>query len=77
MGDITQLRETPPLNDLAGSLRWLADQVEARAGEITTVVVVLETRADSIEPYAYGEPPTTSAAAGMLLRAAARIDRIP
>lgn len=76
MGELTVLRDgAPPLNNAPERLRWLADQLEA-SGDAAVVAVAVETHSDQVRAYGFGEAVTTSAAAGLFLRAAvARVDR--
>lgn len=68
---LVTLPNQPPLNDIPGRLRLLADQLEC--GDVRTALVLTESSDGQIDSFCYGTNPTRNEVIGLYTRAAAQV----
>lgn len=72
VAEVRQLHKVPPLNDIAGRLRDLANRIES--GELTPDYILCVTQDDSgSEVFHFGDAITRNEVAGCLFRAAGKV----
>ena len=70
MREAVPLRSTPPLTDVAGCLRFLADEIEAGAVQARTLAVVWDDPERTVRCRCFGQMPDRFGLTGLLKVAA-------